>query len=498
MRHPAPFGNDAVFCLLEVLMWSIVPHPFPRCRVRPVLRTWAIDITHKPEAQAKQSFACASGLWRFLCFLMMAALSLGAVQGADWPQWRGPERSGIAKETGLLQKWPEGGPKLLWTYREAGLGFSSFTVVGDKLYTLGSRGDDEIVLALDAAGGKELWTAKIGPIFTFKINKWGDGPRGTPTIDGNHLYAIGGQGILVCLDIANQGKEVWRKDFIKDLGGAMMTMWGYSESPLVDGDLVICAPGGAAGAVAALNKKTGALVWRAKDLGRKAAYGSAVVATLHGVRQYIHSAQIDDVKGCVIAGLGAKDGKVLWSASLFEGPSYSACATPLVVGNTVYVTTLSESVSGCHLFEIGADFTVKDLYAKKNQKNLKNNHGGVVLVGASIYGYSDGLGWVCQDLKTGKLNWDERNVLEGDSGSIIAADGRLYLFSEEGEAVLLEPEAKEWTEHGRFKLPETSKLNKMRRTSIASKTWAHPTIADGRLYLRDCELIFCYDVRTSK
>jgi hypothetical protein len=418
-----------------------------------------------------------------------------AAHAADWPQWRGPERTGISKETGLLQQWPEKGPPLLWTYRDAGVGFSSVAIVGDKLYTLGTRGDDEVVIALDATSGKELWTAKIGPIFTFPANTWGDGPRGTPTIDGQHLYAIGGQGILVCLDLAQQGKELWRKDFIKDLGGQMMTQWGYSESPLVDGNLLVCAPGGKEGAIAALEKKTGKLVWRTQDLPYKATYGSAVAAKLHGVGQYLHTCFIDDQKGALVVGLAAKDGKVLWSAPIFEGDSYSASATPLVVDSKVYVTTLSETVTGCHLFEVGADFVVKDLYPKKVHRNLKNNHGGVVLVGAAIYGFSDGLGWVCQDLKTGKQNWDERNALEGGSGSIIAAGDRLYLLADEGEAVLLEANAQEWTEQGRLKLPERSKLQKMRPTSTASRVWAHPAIAGGKLFLRDHELIFCFDVR---
>jgi len=428
-------------------------------------------------------------------FAVLASF-VATASAADWPQWRGPERTGVSKETGLLQKWPDKGPKLLWTYRDAGLGFSSAAVVGDKYYTLGTRGADEIVIALDVPSGKELWTAKIGPIFTFEDNQWGDGPRGTPTIDGNHLYAIGGQGILVCLDIAAKGKEVWRKDFVKDMGGVMMTEWGYSESPLVDGDLVVCAPGGQGGAIAALDKKTGAVVWRTKDLPHKATYGSAVAATFHGVRQYLHSTHIDEKQGGALHGISAKDGKVLWSASLYQGQPYSPCPTPLVVESAVYVTTEKLTVTACHLFEIGPGFKVTDLYPKRVQKNMKNNHGGVVLVNGNIYGYSDGSGWVCQDLKTAKIKWDDRISLEGGSGAIIAAGDRLYLYSDEGEVVLLEPNDQEWTEHGRFKLPEMSKAPKTRDTSRSSKTWAHPVVANGRLYLRDHELVFCYDVQS--
>jgi outer membrane protein assembly factor BamB len=423
-------------------------------------------------------------------------LSASPASAADWPQWRGPDRTGVSKETGLLKKWPDQGPPLAWTYREAGLGHSSFAIVDGKLYTLGTRGDDEIVIALDAKTGKQLWTGKIGPIFTFKGNQWGDGPRGTPTIAGNHLYAIGGQGVLVCLDLAQGGKEVWRKDFNKEMGGQMMTEWGYSESPLVDGDVVICAPGGAEGAVAALNKKTGELVWRAKELNHKATYGSAVAADLHGVHQFIHTSFIDEKKGALVSGLDAKSGKVLWSASIFEGSSDSACATPLVVGNTVYVTTLSQTTTGCHRFEIGAGFKVKDLYAPAVQKNMKNNQGGVVLVDGKIYGFSSG--WVCQDFKSGKVLWNDRDALEGGSGAIIAADGLLYLMSDSGEVVLLEPNSKEWSEISRCKLPEASTTPQTRATSSRSGIWAHPAIANGHLFLRDQELIFCYDVRAAK
>lgn len=422
-----------------------------------------------------------------------ALTSAALISAADWPQFRGPERSGVSKETGLLKQWPEKGPKLLWTFKNAGIGFSSMAIADGKVYTLGTRGDDEIVIALDA-GGKELWTAKIGPIFTFKANQWGDGPRATPTVDGDLLFALGGQGELVCVDVKNNGKEVWRKNLIKDFNGEMMSEWGYSESPLVDGDWLICTPGGAEGTLAALEKRTGKVVWRSAGLTKRAPYTSPIVAEIHGVRQYIQlSAEGDQTDGYV-SGIAAKDGKVLWTATLFKGPVYSLSSMPLVVGNTVYVAYRSETTSNCHVFAISAGFDVKDLYNANAQKNMKNNHGGVVLVDGAVYGFSDGKGWVCQDFKSGKVLWADRNALEGGSGSIISAEGQLYLFGDEGVAVLLEANKTEWTENGRLTLPERSELKKMRDTSRSSGTWSHPAIAHGRLYLRDHEFVFCYDI----
>ena len=430
---------------------------------------------------------------------LIAVSLLGCVSllsAADWPQFRGPERSGVSKETGLLKKWPEQGPKLLWKFDNAGLGFSSLAIADGKIYTLGTRDNDEIIIALDA-GGTELWTVKIGPIFTFNTNIWGDGPRSTPTVDGNLLFALGGQGELVCVDVKNNGKEVWRKNFIKDFNGKMMSEWGYSESPLVDGDLLICTPGGEQGTLAALKKQTGDVVWRSAALTKRAPYTSITAAEIHGVRQYIQLSAESDKNDGFLSGVAAKDGKVLWTTPLFKGFVYSLSSSPpIVVGNTIYVTYRSETNSNCHAFAVSADFQLKELYAPKSQNAMGNNHGGVVLVDGRVYGYSDKPrpAWVCQDFKTGKALWDEANALEGGSGSIISADGQLYLFSDDGEAVLLEANPKEWTENGRFKLSERSKLKKARETSSRAGTWSHPAIANGRLYLRDHEFVFCYDI----
>lgn len=425
--------------------------------------------------------------------LLLVAVSVSVA--ADWPQWRGPQRSGVSKETGLLKSWPKEGPKLLWTFKNAGLGFSSFAVVGDTLYTLGTRGDDEIVLALDISkNGAELWTAKIGPIFTFKSNDWGDGPRSTPAIDGQRLYALGGQGELVCVDISKKGQEIWRKNLIKDFGGEMMSEWGYSESPLVDGDLLVCTPGSQKGTLLALNKKDGSVAWQSTELKHKAPYSSIVAADMHGVRQYIQTSYVDDLVGGFISGVAAKDGKLLWSMQILKGQSYAISSTPIVKGNQVYVTFGHRG--SCHLFEISKEFKAKELYSKNNQKVLKNRDGGVVLIGDHVYGHSDNLGWVCQEWKTGDVAWDEKNEFPGASGSITAAEGLLYLYTDSGVVGLVEASPKEFKEISSFKIPEISKIPQTRDTSRHSKIWAHPVIANGRLYLRDHELIFCYDLKS--
>ena len=257
-----------------------------------------------------------------ICLALAVGLMAGSfVRADDWPQFRGPDRTGVSKEKGLLKEWPKEGPKLVWTFKTAGVGHSSCAVVNGVLYTLGTdmAFKEERIIAIDAKTGMQLWTAKIGPVFTFKGNIWGDGPRSTPTVDGNLLFALSGSGELVCVDITNKGKEVWRKSFAKDFNGEMMTEWGFSESPLVDGDLLICTPGGKDGTLAALDKKTGKLVWQTKDWTQKATYGSPIVADIQGVRQYIQTGYASGVKDGSVSGVDTKTGKVLWQKPFFTG-----------------------------------------------------------------------------------------------------------------------------------------------------------------------------------
>ncbi len=428
-------------------------------------------------------------------FLALATV----IHADDWPQWRGPKRDGVSAEKGLLKDWPKGGPKLAWQFKNAGLGFSSFAIRDGKVYTLGSRDDNEIVLVLDAKTGAELWIAKIGPVVNAPANStWGDGPRATPTLDGDLLFALGSQADLVCFDLTKK-TEVWRTNLEKDYGGVLMTGWGYSESPFVDGDKVIVTPGGQKGTFLALDKKTGKMIWQCQDVKENAPYSSVMPADFNGVRQYIQLSYLDG-KGGKVNGVDAKSGKLLWQAPIFKADSYAAAPTPIVTDKGVYVTT--GYGGGCHFFEIGKDWKAIDKFGKKETGKVKNTHGGVVLVDGHIYGHSEPSNWVCQDVVTGKLKWEDRVNLTTTSGSIAAADGMLYLYTDEGECALVtaDPTAgnNSMPQVASFTIPEKSKYPETRKSSRSAKVWNHPVISDGHLYLRDCELIFCYDIRGKK
>jgi outer membrane protein assembly factor BamB len=440
-------------------------------------------------------------------FLFATVLLVGgttAVMADDWPQWRGPNRDDISKEKGLLKEWPKGGPKLLGVWKNAGLGFSGPAVIGNIVYTMGAGGpagkEQEYAVALDFSDPqkvKELWAVPLGPMFTWKKNYWGDGPRSTPTVDGDFVYFLAAYGELACLK-RGDGAVVWRKNLVKDFGGQVMEFvkdmnWGFCESPLIDGDRLICCPGGSKGWMLALNKKTGDKLWQTKDITEEATDSSTVVAEIGGVRQYINTAFKDEKGG--LLGIEAATGKVLWFFKRDYDNSYAVCPTPVVKDDLVYITAGYNA--GCNLVQVansGGKFTPKDIYNAKARKLMKNDHGGVVLVDGYIYGYSDGLGWVCQELKSGKELWSERNQLDG-KGSLTCAEGMLYLLSDRGEACLIEASPKGWTEKGRFTLPELSPSHENRPTHQSALVWTHPVVANGRLYLRDQELIYCYSVK---
>lgn len=402
--------------------------------------------------------------------LALLAASLASALALDWPQWRGPDRDDISKETGLLKQWPTEGPKPLWIFKNAGQGYSGPSVVAGTLFTLGTRDDAEILLALDAATGAELWTAKIGGVLT---NGWGDGPRGTPTVDGPRVYALSGQGTLVCAQAAD-GKILWTRT-MKELGGKTPG-WGYTESPLVDGGQVVVTPGGSQGAIAALDKLTGATLWQSKDFTDGAQYSSIVPATIHGEKQYVQLTMQ------TLVGISPKDGAVLWRAP-WSGRT-AVIPTPVVKGDKVYIT--SGYGTGCKLVQIAPDHGVSEVYSNKT---MTNHHGGVVLVGDHLYGYSDKDGWVCQDFATGEAKWTEKKKL--GKGAITFADGMLYCLEESsGTVVLIEASPAGWSEKGRFKLDPQTAIR-----SSKGKVWTHPVIANGRLYLRDQDLIFCYAIK---
>jgi outer membrane protein assembly factor BamB len=422
----------------------------------------------------------------------IVALSALHLHGADWPQWRGPDRTGISRETGLLKTWPKGGPKLLWTFEKAGNGYATFAVVDGVLYTMGARGDDEFVFALDAKGN-EKWATKIGPVYDYKANAWSRGPNSCPSVDGDLVFALGSQGHLVCVK-KGSGELVWKKDLPKEMaaevnpvgGGPDKMGWGYCWSPLVDGDKLIITPGGPKGLFAALDKKTGSELWRSKGVPDQATYSSPIKATLGGVDQYVTLVQNGSV------GVSAANGELLWRFKRDDDYPDVVCPTPIWKGDIIY--TPVGNGGGCDALQVtSADkkkFTVKPAWT---EQQIGSRNGGVVLLDGYTYGFHENVTWMCQDFKTGAINekWKAPRKAALKPGGAIAAAGLLFTVDETGIVAALEANPAAYKEVGRFKLPQESKIRKP-----SGKVWTHPVVADGKLYVRDQEYIFCYQVKS--
>ncbi len=405
----------------------------------------------------------------FLGFSALVGYSF-SLHANDWVGWRGADRTSISTETGLIQQWPDGGPKNVWLSREAGIGYSSFSVVDDKLFTMGAFDNKEYLLAFDAKNGKALWKTEVGKLLK---NSWGDGPRSCPTVANGLVYALGGSGNLLCVE-PKKGTKAWSVNLISDLGGKVPG-WGYAESVLVDEGRVICTPGGKGGAIAALDAKTGKKLWSSTQFTDGAQYSSPIMIEHGGNRQYVQLVMRN------LVGVKAETGALLWK-SAWPGRT-AVVPTPIHHNGHVFIT--SGYGVGCKLVKIGSDGT-KDVY---DNKNMKNHHGGVIKLGDYLYGYSDGYGWVCQDFKNGEIKWNEKKGL--GKGAISYADGRFYLQSEkDGSIALIDATPTGWKEHGRFLLTPQSK-----QRSSRGKIWTHPVISNGRLYLRDQELLFCFDIK---
>lgn len=416
-----------------------------------------------------------------LLFLIITAISLtGRISAQNWPQWQGSSRDGKSTETNLKLDWTEKKPPLLWSFREAGAGYSSPTIQNGILYCQGAANGDDFAFALKAETGKLIWKQRLGDEF---VMDRGNGPRGSVTVDGEKLYLIRGGGQIHCLS-AKDGAILWQKDFRIDLGGEFMsrTDWGYSESPLVDGNLVICTPGGSQGTLAALDKNTGEVVWRSIGWTDTGGYSSVIVAEIDGIKQYIQLAKNG------VAGISAKDGKLLWNVNV-AGNRVAAIPTPVYHDNMVYATSGYGAGCACiRLKKEGDGFIADTLY--KN-RNMSNHHGGVVLVDGYIYGYSDGPGWICQNFVTGEKVWEYKDSKGPGKGAVLYADGHL-LCLEENTGTLVSAVASPvgWKETGRLEIPERSGV-----PSLDKMVWTHPVIANGKLYIRDHNLLFCFDLK---
>jgi outer membrane protein assembly factor BamB len=406
-----------------------------------------------------------------LSILALPLLGAGPAPDSDYNQWRGPKRDGHSADTGLLKEWPAGGPALAWKITGIGGGFSSVSTSGDRIFTMGDQGDTCNIIALNLADGKQVWTAKVG-----KTEGGGGypGPRCTPSADGKLVIAVGQYGDLVCVDQAD-GKEKWHKNLESDFGGKN-PHWGYAESPLIDGDNVICIPGGSKGAVVALKKATGELVWQCGDIKDAPAYTSLVPTDIGGKKQYLV------LTFETIAGIDPENGKVLWKA-----PRKGQTAViPDPIQKDGFVFTTSGYGVGCNVFKVSAS-AAEEIYSDEKagvgkKERTANHHGGMVLVGDHVYGTNEH-SLRCVEVKTGKLVWENKSV---GKGSVTFADGMLIVRSEgKGSIALVEANPEAYKEHGRFDQPDRSKKN----------SWAHPVVSGGKLYIRDQDVLLCYDVK---
>lgn len=399
-----------------------------------------------------------------LVALFSVAAQTMAQSAANWPQWRGPNRDGISKETGLLKQWPAEGPPLVWKATGAGRGYSSFSMSNGKLYTMGLRGDREFIVAFDLATGKEAWATAHGTAFR---NDRGDGPRGTPTVDGDRIYALGGSGDLSALE-ARTGKVIWSKNVLKEFGGSNIT-WGISESPLVMGNKLLVNAGGPGASIVALNKRDGSLIWKSQS--DEAGYSSAIPMELNGVTQVVF------FTGERAVGLDSRDGRLLWE---YAKPSNRTAnvATPIARANRVFIS--SDYGTGGGVIEIKADNQAQEIYFTKE---MRNHHSSSVLIGDHLYGFSSAI-LTAMKFDTGEIAWRDRSV---GKGSLVYADGHLYCFSENGVVGLVEATPAGYKEKGRFRIQQDS-----------LPTWTHPVVAGGRLYLRDQDTIYAFDVREKK
>jgi outer membrane protein assembly factor BamB len=374
-------------------------------------------------------------------------LAVGNVAAADWAQWRGPTRDGISTETGWSAKWGAGGPKVLWR-AEVGTGCSSFTAVGDRVYTMGNKDNTDTVYCLDAATGKVVWKHSYKQ--DLDPNMFEGGPGGTPAIDGPRVYTLSRQGRLLCLE---EGRVIWSKNLPADFG-AEVPKWGYANSPLVLGDHLLLDVGGKGSSAVALNKLTGAVVWKAGD--DPASYSSPVVIA-PGDNP---SVAFLNATGLVVR--AARDGRELWRYPWKTEYDVNA-AVPIAVGEAVLVS--SGYNHGAALIKPGA----KGVEAVWQSKSLRNQINSSVLWKGHLYGFDES-SLTCLEAATGAVKWKRSGM---GKGSLILADGRLLIMSENGKLVVANPTPEKFES-----VAEAQVLSKKR-------SWVVPTLAHGRIFLKN-------------
>lgn len=384
----------------------------------------------------------------------------------DWPQWHGPDRTNLSRETGYLKQWPQGGPKLLWSVKGLGAGYGSLAIKGDRIFVQGANSGQSVVYSLSRADGRPIWNAPLGRAGD---NDRGGGPRGTPLVDGAMVYALTENGDLGCIDISDS-HVVWNRNILRDFG-ARNPGWLISESPLIDGEKLIVTPGGRGAGIVALEKTTGKEIWRCAELSDQAGYASSIIADVQGVRTLM---QLTSEAG---VGVRASDGKLMWS---YHKPANGVanCTTPVYHDNRVLYT--SAYGTGCGQLALSRTGDVIRTQETYFSRDMQNHHGGVVLVNGYLYGFSNAI-LTCMEWASGKVAWRDRSV---GKGSLTYADGMLFLLGENGTVGLAEATPEAYREKGRFNIED-----------LGRPTWAHPVVCGGKLYLRNQGSLNCYDVR---
>jgi outer membrane protein assembly factor BamB len=403
----------------------------------------------------------------FVSFVV--SVTAQAPVSSDWPQWRGPGRSGLSPETGLLREWPASGPPRVWSTANLGAGFGSVAVRGDRVYVQGMRNSQSAVSALNRMDGKLLWVRTIGRAVE---NYQGSGPRGTPTVDDDRLYVLTENGDLACLR-AQDGSVVWQRNILQDFGGRNIG-WLISESPLVDGNQVVVTPGGRGAGMVALDKMTGKTIWISKELSDQAGYASPIVADVQGVRTIMTLTSEAGV------GVRASDGKLMWRHQAVANNTANI-ATPVFGDNKVFYSS-NYGTGGALLAlraEVAGEVRAQEVYFTRE---MQNHHGGLVLVNGYLYGFNNSI-LTCLEFATGKVMWRHRSV---GKGSLAYADGRLYLLSENNVVGLAEATPAGYRELGRFTIADQG-----------WPSWAHPVVSGGRLYVRNQGILTAYNVRAN-
>jgi outer membrane protein assembly factor BamB len=426
----------------------------------------------------------------FIRWTSFAGLAFGvmcsqtSVVGQDWPTFRGADRTAVSAETGLLDRWDRSGPKLLWSSQGAGSGYASPAVAGGKVYTIGdlpSNGQNgsQYLSCYDMNNGKRLWATETGPAWNGHPGQpsW-NGARCTPTVDEDRVYTLNADGTLYCL--STDGKIVWQKSLTADLGGKKYDSWGYSESPLIDGRLLICTPGGSKATMVALDKMNGELIWscsRPRDPG--AGHSSVVISHIGDRKVYVQNT------GGGPIGVDAETGNLLWFYDI--APPVAFIPTPIIKDDLV-LSVAGYGTGGALLRQVPASdgsISVKEVYGLNRE--LDNKHGGVILIGDHVFGgRQDRNQLFCAELLTGEVVWRERGSGTG-STSVIAADGKLFVRFQNGVVALAKASTDGYDEVSSFRTPDSGE-GKL-------PSWAHPVIADGKLLLREDDAIHCYDLK---